>query len=379
MPPKLNVEELRKKVEDDSLDLSLLQLEEIPVKEIAQLKKVTKIDLSNNNISSLPPSLCSSWSHIVRLDLSKNKLEELPTNIGHLKNLQVLDLYCNKIQDLPVSFCHLRKLKWLDLKNNPLRPHLLQVAGDCLDEKACQHCAHDIVAYMQKINSERERDRQLKLRHEREEAAARQAEKQALEEAERKKRKEQKMQAKARRKAELESLLQEEKMLQQQQEMNHGELPQKDVSYKPPEVTKRPRRNICIRFFMWLIFTAIKLALFTGFIYAGFLLYYMDGDYSQEGLFKGHLHLKQNTTKLVRYLRHTWHTIDWNEVWDRAQKQARLAAVTLGQWSSIAWTHAKRYSSILQERAAEAFDRLWILLTQLKENIVHKWMKESSS
>ena len=45
---------LRDKLDEDSLDLSLMQLSEVPVREMASLTKGTAVDLSNNIITMLP-------------------------------------------------------------------------------------------------------------------------------------------------------------------------------------------------------------------------------------------------------------------------------------------------------------------------------------
>lgn len=56
MPPaategkKINVKE---RVDDDTIDLSLSDISEIPIKEIALFRRATILDLSSNNITSL--------------------------------------------------------------------------------------------------------------------------------------------------------------------------------------------------------------------------------------------------------------------------------------------------------------------------------------
>lgn len=56
MPPaatekvKINVKE---RVDDDTIDLSMSDITEIPIKEIASFKRVTILDLSSNHITSL--------------------------------------------------------------------------------------------------------------------------------------------------------------------------------------------------------------------------------------------------------------------------------------------------------------------------------------
>lgn len=112
---------LRDKLDGNELDLSLSDLNEVPVKELAALSKATILDLSCNKLTTLPSEFCG-LTHLVKLDLSKNKLRQLPADFGRLVNLQHLDLLNNRLVTLPVSFAQLKSLKWLDLKDNPWIP-----------------------------------------------------------------------------------------------------------------------------------------------------------------------------------------------------------------------------------------------------------------
>jgi len=169
-------ESLKSKVEGNQLDLSLSSLTSVPVKELAALPKVTCLDLSCNQLTWLPPDFCT-LTHIVKLDLSKNQLAELPEDFGSLAKLQHLDLYQNQLLELPVSFCRLNSLKWLDMRDNPLEDEgLVAAAGDCLSNAQCQLCAKQVVAFMKKVQSDQERERQKHLKAEREALAALQAE-----------------------------------------------------------------------------------------------------------------------------------------------------------------------------------------------------------
>lgn len=186
---------LKTRIEGNSLDLSLSELTEPPVKELAELPKATRLDLSCNKIADLPDAFCS-LVHLKELDLSKNRLKELPANFGMLNSIQRLDLYANNLTTLPLSMCRMKNLRWLDLKDNPLEPRLRAVAGDCLDEKQCQQCAKKVVEYLQAQASEVEREKQKMLKAQREKEAAlkaqqeKEAEKQRLEKkAEREKKK----------------------------------------------------------------------------------------------------------------------------------------------------------------------------------------------
>ncbi|CAN8032640.1 unnamed protein product [Ixodes persulcatus] len=214
---------LKSRIEGNSLDLSLSELTEPPVKELAELPKATRLDLSCNKIASLPDAFCS-LVHLKEVDLSKNRLKELPANFGRLNNIQRLDLYANNLTTLPLSMCRMKNLRWLDLKDNPLEPRLKAVAGDCLDEKQCQQCAKKVVEYLQAQASEVEREKQKKLKAQREQEAIlkakqeKEAEKQRLEKkAEREKKK-----AEQRLKREQQQLqkLQKEDISSQQRQSN---------------------------------------------------------------------------------------------------------------------------------------------------------------
>ncbi|KAF6201034.1 hypothetical protein GE061_005481 [Apolygus lucorum] len=145
-------------LDDDSLDLSLSDLQDVPVKEIASVPKATKVDLSNNKFSVLGHNFAASLTHLIKLDLSGNQLFELPDNFGLLVNLKHLDLYKNKLQTLPASFADLRSLRWLDLKENPLVPKMAQVAGTCGDQVECMAAARNVVKFMQVLQKELEEE-----------------------------------------------------------------------------------------------------------------------------------------------------------------------------------------------------------------------------
>uniref|UniRef100_A0A2I3GNR8 Leucine rich repeat containing 59 n=1 Tax=Nomascus leucogenys TaxID=61853 RepID=A0A2I3GNR8_NOMLE len=132
---------LRDKLDCNELDLSLSDLNEVPVKELGALPEATIMDLSCNKLTTLLSDFCG-LTHLVKLDLSKNRL---PADFGRLVNLQHLDLLSNRLVTLPVSFAQLKNLKWLDLKDNPLDAILAKVAGDCLDEKQCKQCADTVL------------------------------------------------------------------------------------------------------------------------------------------------------------------------------------------------------------------------------------------
>lgn len=144
---KSNLKNIKDRLKDETLDLSLCDLKEVPVREIAAVKKATHLDLSNNLLVSLPNTFVS-LKQIVKLDLSKNMLIEIPENFGELKKLKHLDLYANQISRLPLSLSELKNLRWLDLKENPLTPAVASVAGPCSNLSECQACARNIVTYL---------------------------------------------------------------------------------------------------------------------------------------------------------------------------------------------------------------------------------------
>ncbi|CAB0029373.1 unnamed protein product [Trichogramma brassicae] len=150
MPGKLSAKDIKDKLFDDNLDLSLCELEDVPVREIAIARRFSILDLSNNYLTTLPTNF-ATLAQIVKLDLSKNQLTELPENFGDLKQLRHLDLYGNQISRLPLSLGQLKKLKWLDLKENPLTPSVASIAGPCNNPKECQDCARNVVKYLANV------------------------------------------------------------------------------------------------------------------------------------------------------------------------------------------------------------------------------------
>lgn len=208
---------LKDKLEEDELDLSMMQLTDVPVKDIEQLgTKVLKINLSHNLLTYVPANLPNLLSQIVQLDLSKNQLDELPENFGQLKNLKHLDLYANKISKLPVTFAQLKNLKWLDLKDNPLVPSLAQAAGPCITPNDCALCAKKVVALLQSMESQLMRERQRKT----EEMLRARREQEKVEEAEREKVRQEKRAAKEKRRDEARQREQEQRR-HEEEKMQH--------------------------------------------------------------------------------------------------------------------------------------------------------------
>ncbi|XP_055377057.1 leucine-rich repeat-containing protein 59 [Condylostylus longicornis] len=160
---KINIKD---RVEDNTIDLSLSELTEVPAKDIASFKRVTNVDLSNNKIVSLGKNI-GLLSHIVKLDLSKNLIKFLPDDFGSFRNLRHLDLYNNRLEHLPLSFGNLNNLRYLDLKANPLNPALGKIVGPCLTTKDCNEAAKNTVKFLKRMQIEFENAKQ-KLQQENE-------------------------------------------------------------------------------------------------------------------------------------------------------------------------------------------------------------------
>lgn len=164
---------LKDKLNDDDLDLSLCSYsgKDVPVKDIAALKRATSLDLSNNRLTGLPSSF-ATLSHLVRIDLSCNQITSLPANFGDLRRLRHLDLYNNQLTHLPLSFEQLSSLRWLDLKKNPLSSQLALAAGTCLNQRECEQCARQVVLFMARVKQRYDEEMMQRERLAREEKAA---------------------------------------------------------------------------------------------------------------------------------------------------------------------------------------------------------------
>ncbi|XP_033331110.1 leucine-rich repeat-containing protein 59 [Megalopta genalis] len=158
----MNLRNIKDKLKDETLDLSLCDLKEVPVREIATVKKATHLDLSNNLLVSLPNTFVT-LKQIIKLDLSRNMLTEIPENFGELKQLRHLDLYANQISRLPLSLSELKNLRWLDLKENPLTPAVASIAGPCSNLSECQACARNVVMYLSSVKLKIEEEKLRRL------------------------------------------------------------------------------------------------------------------------------------------------------------------------------------------------------------------------
>ncbi|KAM9837082.1 leucine-rich repeat-containing protein 59 isoform 2-T2 [Aulostomus maculatus] len=255
---------LKDKISGNEVDLSLCNLTEVPVKELALFPKATVVDLSCNNITSLPPEFCN-LTHLTKVDLSKNQLTCLPDDLGNLVNLQHLDLYNNKLTALPVSFSQLRSLKWLDLKDNPLEPVLAKAAGDCLDEKQCKQCALKVLQHMQALQEEADRAREKRLLREKELEKKKEAKQREREAREKEARKREKAEEKEKRRKEYNAHMAATLAAQEQQKKRRSEDRKKKngkASEKKAivETVPKPRRSLMGLVFKLLLLLLLGLA-----------------------------------------------------------------------------------------------------------------------
>ncbi|KAM5135410.1 leucine-rich repeat-containing protein 59 [Mantella aurantiaca] len=248
---------LRDKLDGNELDLSLSDLSEVPVRELAALPKATWLDLSCNKLTTLPGDFCS-LTHIVRLDLSKNQLVQLPSEFGRLINLQHLDLLQNRLTVLPVTFAQLKSLKWLDLKDNPLSPALAKVAGDCLDEKQCKDCAQGVLQYMKVIQEEQDRELQRKLLEEQALKQKREAEQRLKEEREREQKRKQKAKQKARKRRDYDAQQAAQKEVKKTTEREHTENHKTSAA---PSQKRQPKKRswsrLILQMFLFLLMVTV--------------------------------------------------------------------------------------------------------------------------
>lgn len=158
----MTVLNLKDKVKNNKLNLSGMNLTEIPIKEIASLK-ISHLDLSNNKITSTD-NVFSSLSNLVKLDLSNNQIKSVAGDIGSLQKLAYLSLANNKIKDLPKGIGKLKQLKHLNLSNNPLKSELAEAVGPSQNNAQCQSAAANAIQYFRdnKSDSKKHDEKQKK-------------------------------------------------------------------------------------------------------------------------------------------------------------------------------------------------------------------------
>ncbi|XP_030610972.1 leucine-rich repeat-containing protein 59 isoform X2 [Archocentrus centrarchus] len=249
---------LKDKICGNEVDLSLCNLTEVPVRELALFPKATVVDLSCNNITSLPPEFCN-LTHLVKVDLSKNQLTSLPDDLGNLVNLQHLDLYNNKLTTLPVSFSQLRSLKWLDLKDNPLEPGLAKAAGDCLDEKQCKQCATKVLQHMRAIQEDVDRAREKQLLKEKELERKREVKQREREAREREAHKRKKAEEKEKRRKEYNAQMaamaaqEQHKKKSEEKKKKNGQAAEKKVAVESKPKPHRSHTGVIFKLLLLLL------------------------------------------------------------------------------------------------------------------------------
>lgn len=102
-----------------ALDLSGLDLQDLPAGVFNDLKDLKKLNLAHNNLTSLNPDTFSSLSNLTFLSFFSNQLENVPEKLlSSLPNLGWLDLRENELSEIPKSVLDLKKLNYLFLQNN---------------------------------------------------------------------------------------------------------------------------------------------------------------------------------------------------------------------------------------------------------------------
>lgn len=120
------------------LDLSFNQLTRLP-SSIVKLQNLQELWVNNNQLFSLPVNLGLlprlvrfevSHNNLVELcefgpngffaivNASDNKLASIPESIGNLVNLYIINLKSNNLTELPSSFANLKSLQVVDLTGN---------------------------------------------------------------------------------------------------------------------------------------------------------------------------------------------------------------------------------------------------------------------
>lgn len=356
---------LRNKLEGDELDLSMLNLTEVPVKEIASLPRATKVDLSNNQLLTLPFEFAPSLPHITRLDLGSNKLGALPENLDLLTNLRHLDLYNNQLTELPVSLCNLRNLRWLDLKGNPLNPGLKKAAGDCLNQKECELAARRVLAYLKRFHIQMENEKQERMKKEKEKEAARAR---AEEEQQAKKRAERRA-AKEKRKADHRAFLENQK----HQSNGSAAAEQKYVAVpKPSPVVPKHKKNrskkgwSCLGWFNLLLLLCLVGA--TG----GGLYVYTDGNLTPDGIAAAYPHLVENARVFANITAEAFRP-------DNLKQTGQMIMRTVKESSSAAWSKLEEQTgdlSMYTDPVVAVLARGW-LWTQEVALMAYDWLAKN--
>lgn len=346
---------LRDKLDGDELDLSMMSLTEVPVKEISALPRASKIDLSSNQLMSLPNTFAQSLTNVTHLELGSNKIKELPQNFYKLHNLRHLDLYNNQLTDLPLSFCQLPSLKWLDLKGNPLNNSLRKVVGDCLNQRECEAAARNLVAHLKKQQAQMESDRQEKMRKEKEKEDARAK----AEEAKIAKKRAEKKAAREKRKAEQRAVHEAQKT-----QLNGSASPEQQYS-AIPKPAPPPKQIKINKSGGWSVLLWVNLVLFVFLLGAmGTGLYvYTDGDLTPSGITTALPHIAENTDILARLVTETFQP-------ENLKQTAQSVGTAMSETSSHLWTSLQDYTGDLSVYTEPVVDTLTMGWLWLREHAI---------
>jgi Leucine-rich repeat (LRR) protein/serine/threonine protein phosphatase PrpC len=96
--------------------------------EVKHLVSLANLDLSLNNLNSMPLVVCELSTRLSSLALIGNQLETLPPEISRLVGLRKLDLQCNRLAWLPEEIGALTQLRTLQLRQNALKTLPIQLA-----------------------------------------------------------------------------------------------------------------------------------------------------------------------------------------------------------------------------------------------------------
>lgn len=340
---KTTKNDLRDKLEGDYLDLSMMSLTEVPVKEIAALPRALKIDLSSNNLTSLPDNFCSALGHIVQLELGSNKIKTLPDNIHQLTNLKHLDLYNNQLTDLPLGISQLKTLRWLDVKSNPLKPTLQKIAGDCLNKKECESAAKNVISYLKQIEGNLQKEKQKKLKAEREREAAIKKK----EEAEIAKFKAEKKAAKEKRKAESKSI-----QTKSSKAVSNGSTPVEEIIVPEESKTKSAKMSKG-----WSTMGIVNMFLLICILGASAVTLYVhtEGDLTKEGITKAIPKIQDNAVILAALTKEAFQP-------ENLKKTGLLMVDAVSDLASDVWIGLQVYTgdlSIYTEPVAKGIADAW--------------------
>ncbi len=114
------IEKIKAAIEEskDSLDLSNLDLREIPI-ELKSALDLKRINLGFNKIEVLPDWF-SEFIHLETLDFRGNKLSKLIPDLRKLVNLTSINLRNNLFEEIPIELRELNKLFFVSFSSNQI-------------------------------------------------------------------------------------------------------------------------------------------------------------------------------------------------------------------------------------------------------------------